>query len=226
MKTSAHRLMDTNVWTRLSKSRIWVAVGVAVVLLIFLPHGWPGELRGLSAWNGAVAVYLSLAWRTIITCDATRTRQVSRQEDEHRSIIDTLLLCASFVSLGGVLRALTHAGQAKDALAMHLTLAAIATVVLSWVLMHTIYAFHYARLYYDGPGSGHGVDFHSDEPPDYLDFCYLSFAVGTTFGATDSEIGGRPIRRTILKHGVLSFTFATVVVALAISVVSDLLAGS
>ena len=219
-------MKDGTFWHRLAKFRLWSAVGIAAFLLLVLPHGWPIELRGLYAWDGAVAYFLALAWRTILSCDAKRTRQVSRQEDEHRSIIDSVLLVASFVSLGGVLRALSKASQAKDALSQHLTLAAIATVVLSWALIQTIYVFHYARLYYDGPGAGHGVDFHGDEPPDYLDFCYLSFAVGTTFGATDSEIGGRQIRRTILKHGVLAFGYATVVVALAISVVSDLLSAS
>ena len=211
-----------NFWERASKSRLWIALALAFFLLIILPHGWPAELRGLAAWNGAVVCFLALAWRTILVCDAARTRQISRREDEYRSIIDSLLLLASFASIGGVLQALSQASKAKDALSTHLTLAAIITVILSWALIHTVYAFHYARLYYDAK-SGGGINFHGDEPPDYLDFCYLSFAVGTTFGATDSEIGGRPIRRTILKHGVLSFAFATIVVALALSVVSSLL---
>ena len=219
-------MKNVTFWQRASKSRLLIAAGIALVLLLVLPHRWPVELRGLIAWNGAVACFLAMAWRTILTCDPTRTRQLSRREDANRSIIDTLLLLASFASIGGVLQALSHASKAKDALATHLTLAAIATVVLSWTLIHTVYAFHYARLYYEGAGAGDGINFHGDEPPDYLDFCYLSFAVGTTFGATDSEIGARKIRRTILKHGVLSFTFATVVVALALSVVSSLLGGA
>ena len=218
-------MKNANFWQRASKSRLFITIGIALILLLILPHGWPGELRGLVAWDGAIMCFLAMAWHTILSCDANRTRQLSRREDEYRSIIDSLLLLASVASIGGVLQALSQANQDKNALATHLTLAAIATVVLSWALIHTVYAFHYARLYYDGGSEGSGVDFHGDEPPDYLDFCYLSFAVGTTFGATDSEVGGRKIRRTILKHGVLSFIFATVVVALALSVVSSLLGG-
>ena len=218
-------MKNANFWVRASRSRLWIALGVALFLLLVLPHGWPRELRGLAAWNSAVVCFLAFAWRTILLCDAARTRQISRQQDEQRSIIDTLLLIASVASIGGVLQALSQASATKTALATHLTLASIATVILSWTLIHTVYAFHYARLYYDGAGQGDGINFHGDEPPDYLDFCYLSFAVGTTFGATDSEIGGRKIRRTILKHGVLSFTFATVVVALTLSVISSLLGG-
>ena len=217
---------NANFWERASKSRLWVALGVALFLLLILPHSWPIELRGLIAWDGAVVGFLALAWRTILTSDAARTRKLSRREDEHRSTIDSLLLFASVASIGGVLRALTHASKAKDALSTHLTLAAVATVVLSWALIHTVYAFHYARLYYEAGGEGSGIDFHGDEPPDYLDFCYIAFAVATTFGVTDSEVGGREIRRTILKHSVLSFTFATVIVALALSVVSSLFGGA
>ena len=215
---------NAKLWERASKSRLWIALGFALLLLLILPHRWPGELRALGAWNGAVVCFLALAWRTILACDAARTRKLSRREDEHRSTIDTVLVAASFVSLGGVLQALAHASSAKDALATQLTLASVVTVVLSWALIHTTYAFHYARLYYEGAGGG--IDFHGDEPPDYLDFCYLSFAVGTTFGATDSEIGGRAIRRTILKHGVLSFAFATIIVALSLNVISSVLGGS
>lgn len=210
-------------WHRLSRSRLWVALGIALLALLLAPWSWPAELRGLTAWNIAVAAYGALAWRVVLVCDATKTRRLSRQQDEHRSIIDSLLLSASFISLVGVLKALE---KAQTAFELSLTISAIATVVLSWALIHTLYAFHYARLYYEGEGAGGGVNFHGDEPPDYFDFCYLSFAVGTTFGATDSEVGGRQIRRTILKHGVLSFGFSTVVVALAISVVSGLLGGS
>ena len=212
-------MKDNSFWHRLVCSRLWVALGTALLVLLGAPHAWPGVLRALTAWNVAVFFFLAMAWRVILSCDAKRTRALSRQQDENRSIIDSVLLSASFVSLGGVLMALV---RAKDASELGLTVSAITTVVLSWALIHTIYAFHYARLYYEGAGAG-GINFHGDEPPDYLDFCYFSFAVGTTFGATDSEIGGREIRRTILKHGVLSFGFATVILALAISVVSNLL---
>ncbi|MEO6908838.1 MAG: DUF1345 domain-containing protein, partial [Abditibacteriaceae bacterium] len=79
---------------------------------------------------------------------------------------------------------------------------------------------HYARLYY-GEGEGSGVDFHTKEEPDYLDFCYLAFAIGVTFGSTDPDIAGRIFRHTILKHSLLSFFFATVIVGLSINVIAS-----
>ena len=217
------KVSTADFWHRIACSRLRLSLGLALLLLLFLPHAWPSVLRALTAWDAAIFVLSALGWRVILSSDAARTRQLSRQQDEKRSIIDSLLVVASFASLGGVLMALA---KAQNAFEFGLTLTAILTVVVSWILIHTLYAFHYARLYYDVEGKGGGINFHGDEPPDYLDFCYLSFAVGTTFGATDSEIGGREIRRTILKHGVFSFAYATIVVSLAISVVSNLLSGS
>lgn len=205
-----------------SRFRLLLSLTGIVVALVLQPRSWPLELRGLVAWNTGVVYYLGLAWRVMLACDAAQARRLCMRQDDARPTIDGLLLLASFASIGGVVIALTKAGQIKGALATALTVAAMVTVASSWLLINTIYALHYARLYY-AEGKGSGVDFHSDKPPDYLDFCYLAFAVGTTFGATDSEVGGRSIRRTILKHSVLSFTYATVVVALAISVVTNII---
>lgn len=213
---------DLRHWLYSSRLRLLLSLAGSVAALVLQPRSWPLELRGLVAWNTAVACYLALAWRVILGCDAAHTRRLSTRQDDARPTINALLLLSSFASIGGVLGALTKAEQIKGALATALTVAAMATVASSWLLINTIYALHYTRLYYAG-GRGSGIDFHGDEPPDYLDFCYLAFAVGATFGATDSEIGGRIIRRTILKHSILSFTYATVVVALAISVVTDII---
>ncbi len=209
-------------WLASSHLRLGASLISIILACLVQPHSWPIELRVLVAWDAGAVCYLALAWQVLLTCDAKRTRQLSRRADDRRAVIDGLLVLTSFASIGGVLTALSKAEHLKGALKGGLTGAAIAAIVLSWLLMQTVYAFHYARLYYH-ECDGQGIDFHGDEPPDYLDFCYLSFAVGTTFGATDTEIGGRIIRRTIIKHGLLSFTFATVILALALSLVGDLL---
>jgi uncharacterized membrane protein len=58
--------------------------------------------------------------------------------------------------------------------------------------------------------------------PDYLDFAYFSFVIGMTFQVSDIEISSRAIRRLVLVHGLLSFLFNTVIVALTINVIVDL----
>ena len=103
----------------------------------------------------------------------------------------------------------------------------ITGVICSWFLLHTIFAYRYALLYYgDHPLDPDlhtvGLQIPNELWPDYLDFAYFSFVIGMTFQVSDIEISSRTIRRVALMHGILSFLFNTVIVALTINVVVDL----
>jgi uncharacterized membrane protein len=109
----------------------------------------------------------------------------------------------------------------------HLLLAG-GTVVSSWILIHTAFTLHYAHAYYrlqdDDVTSleGSGVEFPSEKEPDFLDFAYFSFVIGMTCQVSDVQISGRNIRRMALVHGLLSFLFNTVILALTINLASGL----
>ncbi len=53
------------------------------------------------------------------------------------------------------------------------------TILLSWAMIHTTFALHYAHDYYRG-NKPDGLDFPGGEAPDYWDFVYLAFVIGTT----------------------------------------------
>jgi uncharacterized membrane protein len=86
--------------------------------------------------------------------------------------------------------------------------------------VNTVFALKYARLYYSG-GDG-GIDFKETGRPAYSDFAYLAFTVGMTFGVTDTEPTSREIRKIALGHALLSYLFGTVVVAVAVNLVTNL----
>lgn len=65
-----------------------------------------------------------------------------------------------------------------------------------------------------------GLAFPNDPEPDYLDFAYFSFVVGMTFQVSDVQITSSQIRRLALLHGLLSFGYNTVIVALSINIIS------
>jgi uncharacterized membrane protein len=97
---------------------------------------------------------------------------------------------------------------------------ALVSVFVSWILVHTVFALKYARLYYAGtPG---GIDFNEAEAPDYADFAYLSFTIGMTFQVSDTKTETKQIRRTALRHAWLSFPLAAVIIATSINLVSGL----
>lgn len=189
-----------------------------MAVMVLQPHGWPMASRVMNAWSAAAACYLILTWTLMLRCDAAQTRHLSTREDEGRFTVDILLVLGCLANIGEVIMTLGQAGQTKGLLVALLTTGALISFTLSWMLVHTIYALHYTRLYYH---EGGGVDFHNDEDPDFIDFCYLAFAVGVTFGSTDPDITGRVFRRTILKHSLLSFFFATVIVGTSINVIAS-----
>jgi uncharacterized membrane protein len=88
----------------------------------------------------------------------------------------------------------------------------------------------YAHLFYSTDPDGDqkkplgGLDFPGGGEPDYLDFVYFGFVLGTTFQVSDVEISSRPIRRLALVHGLIAFAFNTAILALSINVVSGLVA--
>ena len=99
---------------------------------------------------------------------------------------------------------------------------AILTIVLSWIVVHTTFALHYAHDYYSGTQAG-GLAFPGDDKPDYWDFVYFSFVVGMTAQVSDVGITSKAIRRTATAHGVISFFFNTALLALTINIAASAL---
>ena len=210
--------------SRLISARVRLRVQLAVTLITFLvqPRTLPLSLRSLVAWSGGAACFLGLALWLVMSADANATRRHCSQQDDNWAVFDILLLCASVASLAGVIAALIAANSAQGFLAFALTGTAILAVVLSWCLTHILFTFHYARLFYHGGRMG-GIDFHSDEPPDYRDFLYVAVTIGVTFGVSDSDLTTHQLRRAVTGHSLLSFLFGTVIIALSLNVITNLL---
>lgn len=210
--------------------RLLLAGGVMALVAAAPPYGYGLVLRSLCAWSAGTIVYLGLVWHLMRRADAAETQAHSAQDDPARPMIEMILIVASLASLVGVFFAIVEAGEGRSVRTVAVTGLAILSAALAWVLTHTVYAMHYARLYYhpdkdsaEGEPTG-GMDFHCDEPPDYRDFCYFSFAVSTTFGATDVLLTSKHMRRTVMTHSLLSFALATINLSLALNVVTSLLA--
>jgi uncharacterized membrane protein len=125
----------------------------------------------------------------------------------------------SAVSLVAVLAALHKARAESGGLQAVLFVSAMATVILSWLLVHTLFTLRYAGLYYGGNAAG-GIEFPGDEAPDYRDFAYLAFTVGMTYQVSDNEITDRQVRRTVLRHALLAFVFGVAIIASTINVLA------
>ncbi len=197
------------------------AAGLAVALL---PWSFDGLARGLVGWCGGVAVYLLLAWWLAHSFDAERTRTRARSLDQPDLLILVSMLVVVGVSVVVIAMLLQQVKQmdGPDRTA-HIALGLVA-LAGSWLMIHTIYAFHYAHRYYQNeksPGDDEdSLDFPGREDPDYADFLYYAFVVGMTAQVSDVQVMTREMRRITLVHSVLSFAFNMLVLALSINVVA------
>jgi uncharacterized membrane protein len=154
-------------------------------------------------------------WHSLWSLDAADTAQQARRENPHRIPADAMLLSASIASLIAVGLVLVRAGHSNGLSKALLVSLSIATIVLAWSVVHTVYSLRYANLYYTGTAGG--VDFNAENAPCYIDFAYLALTIGMTFQVSDTNLKTTNIRRTALRHALLSYTFGTLIIATTIN---------
>ncbi len=175
----------------------------------------------LLGWDVAVVLYLAWTWSTVWRLDPGDTARLAKREDPSTPVAELVILGAGIAVLAAVGFALVKAGQTSGGLKAYLVSIGLVSVVLSWAVVHTVFALRYARAYYSEPVGG--IAFNEAEPPNYIDFAYYSFTVGMTFQVADTNITMRAIRRTTLHHALLSYLFGAVLLGLVINVVATLL---
>jgi uncharacterized membrane protein len=152
--------------------------------------------------------------------DEKQTADHALAEDPTRTTSEFTLLGASVASLGALALVLVKASSATGSTKALLAGLGIASVILSWVVVHTIYVLRYAVLYYGEPRGG--VDFGGEKQPAYADFAYLAFTIGMTFQVSDTGFSNREFRKLALRHALLAYVFGTLIVATTINLIAGL----
>jgi uncharacterized membrane protein len=104
------------------------------------------------------------------------------------------------------------------------TLLVVTTLGLSWLFSNSVYALHYAHLYYHRDAHGEdsrGLSFPATDAPDYWDFIYFAFTIGMTFQTSDVQINTRQMRVVVTCHALAAFAFNIGVLAFAINVLGS-----
>lgn len=206
------------------KLAIALAVGIAVAAAL-TPFDMRGLARALTGWDVGLAVYLALTFAMMRRADVAHIRARAAEQDEGARFILLLSIVATFASLVAILFALGGAKQAPNGAAILDVALAVATILLSWTFVHTIFSFHYAHEFYGERRDGiiGGLSFPHDSKPDYRDFLYFSLVIGMTSQVSDVAVTSKVIRRMVAVHGVLSFFFNLVILALTVNMVSNLI---
>ena len=120
----------------------------------------------------------------------------TREDNSHAASL-LLLTVASIISLVVVILAFIEAERSRHALQVLLNVSGVAGVLLSWTVVHTVFALRYAHLFYSHPDGPGGIDFPRATPsareslPDYHDFAYVAFTIGMTFQVSDTDISSK-----------------------------------
>jgi len=205
--------------------RVLISFCASLIAFIFLRNARIDSiLKLMYLWNVFSLTLLILYWIVVFTRSVEKIREFSRREDGSLLYVFLIILISAFTSMFTVLLLFIskEIGAMNELLYF---LAAIPSMLFSWAIIHTAFAFHYAHIYYDDSDNdpkihAAGLDFPGEKKPDYRDFAYFSFVIGMTFQVSDVQITSRKIRRVALLHGLISFALNTFVVALTINLVA------
>jgi uncharacterized membrane protein len=201
---------------------IGLACGAAAAFVV----AWfvPWQATVLIGWDVAALLALVRVLTQIRRYNADATRSHATRDDPTRYETELILLLAAAVSLVGVGFVFLKADERTNHQQVLLEALGIATIAISWLVVHTTYTLRYADIYYSADPPG-GVDFKipGRYEPDYHDFAYVAFTVGMTYQVSDTDIQSRTMRRAVLRHALLSFLFGAVILAAAVNVIAGLL---
>ncbi len=206
--------------------RTFGAALVGAATYLALPLHYSARTRAITAWDIGAACFVLLCIPLFAAGTPARMAANARAQQEGEWTLFWLVVLGATASFAAILG---EFGAMKDS-AHHLRELRVAlvgaTLALSWMLTHVVFALRYAHEYYTASGGGPidgGLQFPGDEHPDYWDFLYFSAVLGMTFQVSDVEITSKKLRRLATLHGMLGFLFNTVIVALTVNLASGLL---
>jgi uncharacterized membrane protein len=196
-------------------------IGLACGIGVSVTSPW--QSSELVGWDVASVIFLVSTWIVIGPKSASDTKVHAATEDPSAPLSDLVICSAAVACIVGAGFALGRAASSKGGTKAELIALAVLSVLLSWSSVHTVFTLRYAQLFYRGDTEGGGINFNEDDPPDYLDFAYLAVTIGMTFQVSDTDLGSKAIRRTALRHALISWLFGAVLIGLTINILASIL---
>ncbi|MEP6626894.1 MAG: DUF1345 domain-containing protein [Ginsengibacter sp.] len=207
----------------LHKLFICLAIAVVVYLIVEIKNIDP-LTHVMIGWDTFSICMITMSWITFFNTNSKQIRQQSRVQDSKRSLVFIIIVISTLASFLAVLLLIVTKKHENGGSTWHLPIA-IAGMLFSWILIHTVFTLRYAHIYYGDHATklnthAGGLEFPEDSLPEYLDFAYFSFVLGMTFQVSDVQVTSKRLRRFALFHGLLSFGFNTIMIALTINLIA------
>ena len=204
--------------------KIIICIVLAIVAYFIADIKDNALTRLMIGWNTFSLSMIIMEWITFKITTPDEIRKQAQVQDASRAAIFIIVLISAFASFFAVLLLVISGKEETQAFDIPV---AVAGMFFSWFLVHTIFAMRYAHIYYGDRETNPdmhagGLVFPDDDKPGYSDFAYFSFVLGMTFQVSDIQITSKRLRRIALLHGILSFGFNTIIVALTINVIAGL----
>jgi len=194
-------------------------VGLAATgVSAFVGFTWFSLLIG---WDFLALTFMAWTWAVVWPYGPEQTASHAEYEEPGRKTVFGLILGGALASLVGVGLLLAKARPAHVEHAAPWV--AVASVAISWLAVHTIYALTYAKIYFHEKPIG-GIDFNfknTRDQPRYSDFAYVAYAVGMSFAISDTNLTSSRMRATALGHGLLAYVFGSVIVASVVNLIAS-----
>ncbi len=202
------------------RAAVCISLGVVTAVLVYKLLGWTWELSFLCGLILTMSGELFFRGIIIFSADGRMTQERVSRDEPNRKALMVLIVSLSILGTGTVGQVLTAVGKHPQGQARVLLLLGVAAVLMSWVVLHTAFGVHYARLYYEAKdihgrpfkeGMRSGFRFPGTSTPNYIDFLYVSFTVALTYSMSDVAVENPVMRRTVLVHSLVSCFFYTTV---------------
>jgi len=102
---------------------------------------------------------------------------------------------------------------------------AIATLVLSWLLVPTMFTMHYADMFYSARAEDQPLSFPQTKMPVFWDFAYFSFTIAAANQTADVITTSTVMRKVVIAQEVISFIFNASIIGFAINITAGLIGG-
>ena len=214
-------------WHQVSASLRLLVMGLAG-LLSFLVIASSASLvvRLAISWVLAGSLYLVLSYLMMYFSPKENILALSKKEDDGAAIILLITVLASATSLIAIVIILSNLKSLSTPEAINHALLVFATYTISWLIVHTTFALHYAHTYYQEQEKTKTAPllFSGKLHPGYIDFLYFSIVIGMTCQTADVNIASTRMRFLVMVHGMTAFAFNATLLVMAMNLISGIVA--
>ncbi|MBB1607094.1 MULTISPECIES: DUF1345 domain-containing protein [unclassified Pseudomonas] len=181
-------------------------------------------IRVLVGWNCMAWLYTALIAGLAISARPEDARLLAEVEDENAEAVLVLVSAAAIASLVAIVYELAGARQLPGSERLLRYAFTGSTVLGSWFLIGTIFAMHYARMFYTAADGEAPLQFPDrGRQPDYWDFAYFSFTLSVAVQTSDVAIASPALRRVALAQSIICFLYNTAILGLSINIAAGIL---